>query len=271
MRRYLGWALASIISLGFSGLGGASAADMAVKARPMAAPIAFSWTGFYIGGYVGGAWGDRSVSVTDPCLVGTVCPTTGFYNGVLPAVYDLNSSFIGGGTIGYNWQAGSWVFGLEGEGGYLHLTKTSTFPGNPVGGDTTASTKIGDAYGVVAGRIGWAFDRTLLYAKGGAVFASVSNSVVDTCVLAPCGGGTVNVSGSHDVVSYAVGGGLEWAFADNWSVKGEYLYLGLEKTHREVGLAGGVTPVFVDSRDPGVHTAKIGVNYRWGGPIVARY
>jgi outer membrane immunogenic protein len=140
-----------------------------------------------------------------------------------------------------------------------------------VGGDTTASTKIGDAYGVVAGRVGWAFDRTLIYAKGGAVFANVSNSVSDTCVVAPCGGGTINVSGSHNIVSYAVGGGVEWAFADHWSVKGEYLYLGLQKTFRDVGIANGAFPEFTDSRDPGVHTAKIGVNYRWGGPVVARY
>jgi outer membrane immunogenic protein len=269
MRRYFGWVLPLVVSLGFGG--SAMAADMAVKARPAIVGPVFSWTGFYIGGYVGGAWADRSVSVTDPCLVGTVCPTTGTYNGVLPATYDLNSSFIGGGTVGYNWQAGSWVVGVEGEGGYLHLTRTSTYPGNPVGGDTTASTKIGDAYGVVAGRVGWAFDRTLIYAKGGAVFANVSNSVSDTCVVAPCGGGTINVSGSHNIVSYAVGGGVEWAFADHWSVKGEYLYLGLQKTFRDVGLANGTIPVFTDSRDPGVHTAKIGVNYRWGGPVVARY
>ncbi len=262
--------LASVIALG--GIGGAMAADLPMKARPLPPPAVFSWTGFYVGGYVGGAWADRNVSVTDPCLVGNVCPINGNYNGVQPATYDLNSSFIGGGTIGYNWQAGSWVFGVEGEGGYLHLTRTSLFPGAPVGGDTTASTKIGDAYGVIAGRIGWAFNRTLLYVKGGGVFANVSNSVLDTCVIAPCGGGTANISGSHDVFSYAVGGGLEWAFADHWSVKGEYLYLGLQSSFRDVGTVNGVPNSFyINSSDPGVHTVKVGINYRWGGPVVAKY
>lgn len=270
MGRYFGMAIAAIISI--TSVASAVAADLPVKARPLPPPAIFSWTGFYVGGYVGGAWNDRTVSVTDPCAVGNVCPTTGNYNLVTPANYDLNASVIGGGTVGYNWQTGAWVLGVEGEGGYIHLNKTSLYPGAPVGGDTSASTKIGDAYGVVAGRIGWAFDRALLYAKGGAVFASVSNSVLDSCVAVPCGGGTANISGSHDIFSYAVGGGLEWAFADHWSVKGEYLYLGLQKTYRDLGTVNGVPNSFyVDSRDPGVHTVKVGMNYRWGGPVVAKY
>ena len=88
--------------------GAATAADMAVKARPAPPPV-FSWTGFYVGGFVGGAWGASDSRVTDPCgpAATVVCGAVGTYNGVAPVGFDLGSSVIGGGTVGYNWQSNS--------------------------------------------------------------------------------------------------------------------------------------------------------------------
>ena len=244
------------LSLGI--VSAASAADMAVKARPMAPPpVLFTWTGFYIGGFVGGAFGESSSSVSDPCLVGVACGLVGTYNGVPPSVFDLSSSVIGGGTIGYNWQAGQFVLGLEAEGGYMRLRGSRIM--NPLGtGDTVASTVIGDGYAVFAGRLGWAVDRTLFYVKGGGVWTRNTNGVVDVT------GVSINSTTSHDVWGWAVGAGLEYALTNNWSIKGEYLYLGIDKSFTDVGIVnpGGAVDL-VTSHNPGVHTAKLGVNYRF--------
>lgn len=163
------------ISLAFAALsmmfaGTASAADMAVKTRPapMPAPV-FSWTGFYVGGFLGGAWAQGDSVITDPCgPVGVVvCGAVGTYNVVPPVPVGLSSSFIGGGTIGYNWQVNSIVLGVEAEGGYMRLSGSRIM--NPLGfGDTLASSKVGDWYAVFAGRAGIAVDRALFYVKGGA-------------------------------------------------------------------------------------------------------
>src|SRR5581483_1515830 len=105
---------AAVASISFAGV--ASAADMAVKAPPP--PPIFNWTGFYIGGFVGGAGADRDAWASEPFIP----PAGGFYNGTgFATTYGLGSSFIGGGTIGYNWQrpGSAFVLGIEGEVGYL--------------------------------------------------------------------------------------------------------------------------------------------------------
>jgi outer membrane immunogenic protein len=220
----------------------ASAADMApryTKAPPP--PIAvFNWTGCYIGAYVGGATQSRSVRANDPQSTGGVFPAGTFYNTPAANVanaglfnYDLGSSVIGGGTVGCNWQgAGSpWVIGVEGEAGYMRLRANVLDPYSVINGtsDTFASTRIGDWYGVIAGRAGYAWDRVLVYAKGGVGFTNVSSSFTDTCTIAPCGPGTLTATSSNDRAFWVAGGGIEYAFTPNWSIKGEYLFLGIDK------------------------------------------
>src|ERR1700687_4863482 len=98
-------------------LGVASAADMAVKAPKAPPPPPFDWNGFYIGAYAGAAWMDQA-NTTDPCIVALIpiCNALGIgsYNGTPPAIYDMAPSFIGGGTIGFNWQPTPYtLLGLE--------------------------------------------------------------------------------------------------------------------------------------------------------------
>ncbi len=272
--------LTTVVALTALAVGPAIAADIPVKAPVVKAPppVVFSWTGFYSGVFVGGAWADKDVTTTDPCLLGAVCPTVGGYNGVLPAVYDLRASVIAGVTSGYNWQSGQWVFGLETETGYIRLRRTANFFNAAgvavVGGDTTAQTRIGDWYSVFAARLGVAaWERTLLYAKGGAVYTRVRNGVVDTCVLAPCGPATINTTDRENVWGWTAGGGIEYAFSQNWSAKAEYLFLGIQDDHTHCGVVGpGAGPTFCSiSKDPGVHTVKGAIIYHWGGPVIARY
>jgi len=157
MKLHLTWAVASAVSLGIGGLGAATAADLAARPVYKAPPpvVAYNWTGCYIGGYVGGAVQSRGVNAVDPSSTGGVFPVGTFYNAPnANAVngglfsYDLDSSVIGGGTLGCNWQgAGSpFVVGVEAEGGYMKLNGSVIVPYSVVGqgSDTTASTKIGD-------------------------------------------------------------------------------------------------------------------------------
>jgi outer membrane immunogenic protein len=250
----------------------AAAADMRMPMKappPIAAPI-FNWTGFYIGGFVGGAVADGDAESTQPCSAALGC-----YNTLLPGVvnsYSLDASFIGGGTVGYNFQpvGSQWVFGIEGEVGYINL-KRSVVDANAVAafGPTTSngidSTKIGDWYGVIAGRLGYAWDRVLVYGKGGVAFVDKSYDYTDACVTAViCGPGTLALGSSDTQVTWAAGGGIEWAFAPNWSLKGEYLYIDTQETFTSTGLTvpGGVA-VTNSHTDPGIHSGKFGVNYRF--------
>ena len=251
----------------------AIAADMRMPMKAAPAPVAlpFNWSGLYIGGFVGGAASEGNASSTQPCAVG-ICYNTALATSVTNN-YNLNSSFIGGGTIGYNWQpvGSQFVFGLEGEVGYLSL-KRSVIDANAIAAFGPASTngfdttRIGDWYGVIAGRLGVAFDRVLLYAKGGVAFVEKSYDYTDTCVAGPaCGALTLSLGRSETDVTWAAGGGIEWAFAPKWSVKGEYLYLATRETYASGGTTAPAPGVAVANShtDPGVHTGKLGINYRF--------
>jgi outer membrane immunogenic protein len=170
----------------------ASAADLPVRMPLKAAPMvqAYSWTGCYVGGYLGGAWrGHDGAVFTDQGqnglgAAGSIAtpPFRSYSGGAVAARLvpthswsdDLGSSFIGGGTLGCNWQpmGSPFVLGLEGEVGHMHLTGQAFDPNTIVSTQTTldvqGSAKLGDWYGMVTGRLGYAWDRTLLYVKGGA-------------------------------------------------------------------------------------------------------
>jgi outer membrane immunogenic protein len=252
--------------------------------------VAFNWTGFYVGGFVGGAWSDN-VTTHDPrsALLPYDCPTPGapFFGAVCGATYKLDSSFIGGGTIGYNWQAAGspWVFGIEGEAGYISLTGagvdnftaglpcslTGPFTLPPSRCNTFFTTKVGDWYGAVTGRVGYAWDRVLVYGKGGVAFAEVETTTSDTCSVAPCGAGLLQGRGSDTLVGWAAGAGLEFALDRYWSIKGEYLYLGFDSNVTACGIQSNpaVPASFgqqfcAPTEINGVHTGKFGVNYRFG-------
>ena len=220
------------------------------------------WTGLYIGGYLGGAWDGRVTSQETG-----LTPGGGFYNEPDPWSYDLDSSWIGGGTIGYNYQICSWVIGIENEIGYLRLKGGAVDPNSAdVGFDTRTHSKIGDWYDVLALRLGYSYRCFLLYAKGGAAFTKLSGAVIDDS--SAVGRGLIHATGHKNVTTWAVGGGLEYALCRNWSLKAEYLYLDLgEKLHvsgpiLNVPAFTGITANW-DHTFRGIHTAKFGINYRF--------
>ncbi len=302
MRHKFGWAFAAVASLGLGALGSASAADMPVKALPpVVAP--FSWTGFYVGGFVGGAWTD-SVSSPDATNPGTVVAGAFTFPPGVPAAcdggtpglkagcianYNMGSSVVAGGTAGYNWQAGKIVAGVEGEIGYIHLSGGAPLPfvaGAPCGAPcpVTFNTTLGDWYGTLAGRLGVTMDAVnpawsnhlLLYVKGGAAVTRLASS--ENFVAAPpLVAANLSLGGASTIWGWVAGAGAEWALNQNWSVKGEYEYLGFDNRSAggcgilPLGAAGVGGTWCYSTHVNNVQIAKVGVNYRFGGPVVAKY
>ncbi len=263
------------------------APDMATKQVAMAPAPATNWTGCYVGGYAGAAWGRDSVDTFDPSTNGQqvfgpppLLQTT-FYNSSAgesarpaPYSYNLGASGMGGGTLGCNWQAPSsrFVFGVEGEAGVMRLSATVNNPYNLAFGfnDTFDTTTVGNWYGAVAGRVGYSVADMLFYLKGGIGFTQASAESIDTCTTtgANCSSQALIARGSANPVFGVFGGGAEWAFARNWSTKAEYLYLGLDTNFSTCGPGGG--RLFLPNLNfcsnhilGGIHTAKVGVNYKF--------
>jgi outer membrane immunogenic protein len=241
--------------------GFAAAADMPVKVRPAPTPV-FSWTGFYVGGYAGTSWMDQ-VNTTDPCLVGVACLATGTYNGVPPSIYDMKEGFVGGLEFGYNWQVNPYLLlGLENKFGYLHLKGSYIQNPPPIGNsDTTASTTVGNWYDALTARIGMVSGQMMLFVEGGGAWTRVKAGVVDT--TAPV---TINTVTTKNAAGFAAGAGVEYALNKNWSLKAEYLFLGLSGTINQCAQVGGFPAGTIDctrSHYAGVQTIDFGVNFHW--------
>ncbi|MGE5536740.1 MAG: outer membrane protein [Acidobacteriota bacterium] len=233
-----------------------AATDLAKRAND-ASPT-FDWSGTYIGAHIGYGWGHSNFFDDQ-------------YNGRPPFFPPVSWGAASDGVIagiqaGYNWQRGNTVFGVEGEIGLLGLTGAKLQPGtDPFGIPYDASGTIDDGwYGGLSIRLGYAFNRTLLYAKGGFVYSGAKLGFLDTCTTAPCGDGTINAS-QRVGFGYQLGGGVEYALTDNWTVKVEYLYLDFGSTTITgtgvLGSADGI--VYSIDSDLSAHTVKVGVNYKF--------
>jgi outer membrane immunogenic protein len=224
----------------------ASAADLRVKAPPAPPlPPPFSWTGFYIGGNIGGAWAHGNV--TDR-LFGL-----NFNNG------SNNGTFIGGGQVGGNYQFSNYVIGVEGDFDWA-VNNNNSSTGVVVPGVGTFRASANDRWiATVAARFGVAYDRWLFYGKAGGGWVG-SDSFTITNVAT---GASITGSNNNTNSGWLVGGGIEWAFASNWSGKIEYDFLGLSsRTFTSTGavLAGDT----FTTGNPNIQMVKFGINYRFG-------
>jgi outer membrane immunogenic protein len=218
----------------------AQAADLGAraynKAPVMAAPL-YNWSGFYVGGHIGGAW-------TNDNFVGNTGDSGGFMGGV---------------QVGADWQvAPNWVLGIEGQYSWTDINSAGLVaPG-------FAATQSTDGLGSVTGRIGYTWGPGLLYFKGGWGWADRSLGVA----TAPAGVPVLFTGNGNNDSGYTLGAGLEWMFSPNWSAKVEYQYYNFDRR-------SFLTPaplVGVRLNDD-VNSVKVGLNYRfnWAGPVVARY
>jgi outer membrane immunogenic protein len=232
----------------------ASAADLAArpytKAPPMIAAI-YDWSGFYIG--ANGGWGSSR-----NCWNDAVDGATGLLVGS-EGCHDATGG-VAGGQIGYRWQSAGWVFGVEAQGDWADLRGSNAslaFPGQ------TNRSKI-DAFGLFTGQVGYAWNNALLYVKGGAAVTDNKYSSFFTA------GGVVFNQTTEARWGGTAGVGLEYGFAPNWSV-------GIEYNHLFMGRSNVTFPVSAiavtrsDNIGEGVDMGTVRLNYRFGGPVVARY
>jgi outer membrane immunogenic protein len=221
----------------------ASAADLRpyTKAPPPPPPPVFSWTGFYIGANIGGKWATFDHEVTGPA-------TTVSFTG------NTNSSVIGGGQVGYNWQTGAWVFGIEGDIDAQRFSRTrviGTAIGPFIPGDFFTAESNWQAS--LRGRIGYAaWDRSLLYVTGGAAWTNLKGTV------GLVGLGTF--TGDRTITGGTVGLGYEYAFTNNLS-------LGIEGRWSFYGDRTFTAPVLGVSDKISLDTAEVmaKLNFRFGG------
>jgi outer membrane immunogenic protein len=202
----------------------AQAADLpqpSYKAPAYVGPAYANWTGFYVGINGGYAWG------------------TSDWSGTAGSFSTSPTGWLGGGTIGYNFQTGMWVWGLEADFDYVDL--------NGDLGAVCLGCSVKDTWLATGrGRLGYAgWNNWLPYITGGAAFGDVKAST-------PFG------DGSKTAWGWTVGGGLEWAFLANWSAKAEYLYVDLGSF--TCGLACGAVDQSVDFK---ASIVRLGVNYRF--------
>ena len=239
-----GWAAAVAVSL--AGVGAASAADMAVKARPVPVAI-YSWTGCYIGVSAGGKWARAEDSVVIPGVTGAglVVPTTAV------DVTQEPSTWLVGGQAGCNMQSGNWVFGVEAD---AHAQRWSGL--YTLGAGVPAPFVVGDQFGLssdwqasVRGRVGYAMDRTLFYVTGGVAFTEIksyTNWIPAFGVPPVAFPGTIAYD-RQIAFGGTVGAGIEYAWTNNFTVgvEGRYTWYGTER------LAGGPLALLAAVLAPG--------------------
>jgi outer membrane immunogenic protein len=242
---------ASILAFGTAA---ASAADLApryYKAPPPIVAAAYNWSGFY--GGINGGWGTSHNCYTNTVVGGVAFPPAG------EGCHDASGGTVGG-QVGYRWQANNWVFGLEAQGNWADFSGSNTslvFPG------VTNRTRM-DAFGLFTGQIGYAWNNALLYVKGG---AAVTDNRYDGITTA---GGALIDRASDTRWGGTVGAGIEYGFAPNWSAALEYDHLFMGTNSYAFTTPAGFGTRSDDIRQD-ADLVTVRVNYRFGGPIVARY
>jgi outer membrane immunogenic protein len=221
-------------------------ARMPVKAPAPAAMVAYNWSGFYVGGHGGYGRADKCFAdVTGGIAVDEGCG-------------DIDG-WLAGGQVGFNWQAGQFVFGVEFSGSWADIDGTHTILGIPT---DTYDTRIQSIF-MATGKLGMAWDRVLVYATGGAAWA---RDRYDYNVVG------ITVASARETRSgWTVGGGVEIGLGNNWSLGFQYNYIDLGDRDRTFTTPAGVA-LFEENIEQEMHIGMVRLNYRFGGsPVVARY
>ena len=256
--------LSNVIALatGIVGLLGAAATASAdgYGSRPVAPCCQSGWSGYYVG--INGGYGfsgdDQGVNINQTFA------TLPFFNGNFGSL-DIAGAF-GGLQLGANHQIGKWVVGLEADVQGADITDSSLFTFTPYlapGGTLTVGTRntVG-WFGTLRPRVGFAWDRTLIYATGGLAWGGITH----TMQTADNFGFSSSDRKSTLAIGYSVGGGIEHAFSSRLSVKVEYQYIDLGSEHHKAPEFFGAAPTafaFTTDTHTDFHTVRVGLNYKF--------
>lgn len=212
----------------------AEAADIPVpyEGPPHSVIVYYNWTGFYAGINAGYGWG-----------------TSNWDLGGLVGIESKPDGFMVGGTLGYNYQTGSFVWGLEGDIGWSDVMGDVACLGI-----LTCETR-NKWFATARVRLGYAFDRFMPYITGGGAFGDVEANV-----------NPIGFSTSSTRVGWTAGAGLEYAFLDNWTAKIEYLYVDLGSFD-----TGFTAPLVTNNVDLTMNVVRAGLNYKFSGPVFSRW
>jgi opacity protein-like surface antigen len=228
---------------------------------PVVAVAPMNWTGFYVGGHLGGGVSDDHWS--DP--FGSTPGTRGTTNVAGFGDTTHGTGPLGGGQIGANWQTGNWVVGLQAD-----------ISGADLRGENTCFSGLGgincqhiiNAIGTVAGRVGFAWDRSLVYARAGGAWTNTTYNLFADTSVSKLGTGNANIGAN----GWVAGAGLEYALTNNWSTVFEYNHIGIGGTTVPFPTVAVVNTQNISVKQS-IDIFKLGVNYKfaWEGPVVARY
>jgi outer membrane immunogenic protein len=251
--------MVGLIALGIAAP--ASAADLAVspytKAAPVMMPAVYDWSGLYIGLNGGGGWSRKCWTNTNDLGVRTV-------PNIAEGCSDATGG-VAGGQLGYRLQSGAFVYGIEVQGDWSNLRASNVslfLPG------TTNQSRV-NGLGLFTGQVGYAWNNVLWYIKGGGAVAEDKYLGVTTA------NGIAFDQSSQTRWGGVVGTGLEFSFAANWSAAVEYDHMFMGSGTTNFYSTGATIGAGLFSRNDTIHqdvdmvTARI--NYRWGGPVVAKY
>ncbi len=282
--------------LGVLAVSGSAFADdvpALVYKAPVAKPApAYNWAGLYFGGHLGGAWANNDWSFPfDPLNSVAQHPTgtpfsvsfpnspaglraalrTG-YRGPTVGPFNVSSgantaaSLLGGVQIGYNYQIQNWVLGVEGEASGTGLQGSNRDPIYP-----NINQSETDFVGVLGGRIGYAWDRLLLYGKAGGAWAHDEYSVFSNTTFTVGGGspppvtvttGTLVDAATVNRFGYMLGAGVEYALTPSWSIKAEYEFLDFGRQRVTLTPTTTVVSPFDEDIAQRIQLAEIGFNYK---------
>ena len=225
---------------------------------PIFAESYYNWSGFYVGGQLGGSWTNQSwVNTPNNSVLGDLAPGQGFGQ--------RSSGIFGGGQIGYNWQASNYVFGLEGSIAGMNNRGTLNNTVFGLARDDVFSWRT-NWMATVTGRVGYAWANNLIYAKGG--YAGVNSRLAVSDTVGPFTG-SGSASAWHN--GWTVGAGWEYGVTQNWIVGLEYDYSAFQT--KSYQLAGGAAPLVYtfDAKPRDIQSVVARVSYKFGAPLISRY
>ena len=259
--------IAAVAAVGVGAASSAYAADIPVKAprAPVVVPVAYSWSGCYIGGNGGGLWARKDYGVTIPAV--TVPGVGAFAGGVVPIGSQDLSGWELGGQVGCNFQSGQWVFGIQGDYDWANARASTTGVLGPLAATETARIS---GLASVTGRVGYAWDRFLGYVKGGIAWERDNYDFLATFN----GVGFFGANASETRPGWTVGVGGEYAFTDYLTgfIEGDYYDFGSRTTNFNTFPVAFTVPFDIKERK---FVAKAGFNWKFNwwsaAPVAARY